>query len=103
MTLQTQPADAPTYRAVSDDTVMATSLGDGTALLDLRSNQYFSLAEVGAVVWQSLQTSRTLDQIVDDVLKIYEVERADCARDVDTLLHELVGADLVEVTPAPGP
>ena len=89
----------PTYRAISGDTVVSTSLGDGTALLDLRTNQYFSLADVGTVIWQSLQTPRTLDEIVDDVLAVYEVDRADCVQDVDILLSELMGADLVEISP----
>lgn len=97
MAIEAQP-EIPIYRAVSGDTVMSTSLGDGTALLDLRSNQYFSLADVGAVVWQALQTPRTLDEIVEDVMAVYEVARADCTRDVHLLLSELVGADLVEVS-----
>jgi hypothetical protein len=93
--------DTPTYCAISGDTVVSTSLGHGTALLDLRTNQYFSLADVGTVIWQSLQTPRTLDEIVDDVLAVYEVDRADCVQDVDMLLSELMGADLVEISPPP--
>lgn len=93
--------DTPVYRAISGDTVVSTSLGDGTALLDLRSNQYFSLADVGAIIWQSLQAPRTRDEIVDDVLAVYEVDRMDCIQDVDMLLSELMGADLVEISAPP--
>ncbi|UJW87447.1 PqqD family protein [Devosia sp. SL43] len=93
--------DVPTYRAIASDTVVSTSLGDGTALLDLRNNQYFSLADVGTIIWQSLQAPRTLDEIVDDVLAVYEVDRTDCIQDVDVLLSELMGADLVEISPPP--
>ena len=98
MSTDAQPNDS-IYRAISADTVVSTNLGDGTALLDLRTNQYFSLADVGTVIWRSLQTPRTLDEIVDEVLAVYEVDRADCAQDVDVLLGELIGADLVEISP----
>lgn len=105
MPTETQPAtaDIPTYHALAGDTVMSTSLGDGMALLDLRTNQYFSLVDVGAVVWQSLQTPRTLNEIVEDVLAVYEVDRSDCVQDVDLLLSDLVGADLVKISSAAHP
>ena len=101
MTADFHPPSAPqTYTAVSSDTVVSTGLGDGTALLDLRTNQYFSLAGVGAVIWQSLQTARTTSEIVDEVLAVYDVDRAECARDVELLISELVGAELVQISPA---
>ena len=81
---------------VAADNVVTADLGDGLALLDLRTNQYFSLNDVGAFVWQELQTPKRREEIVDAVTERYEVSAADCAPDIDALLEEFRDAALVE-------
>lgn len=83
-------------KAVSGDRVVSTDLGDGLALLDLRSNVYFSLDEVGAVIWKALQEPHSKAELIDHVLAIYEVDRQQCANDVEVLLDELQSANLIE-------
>jgi hypothetical protein len=87
-------------KMVSGDTVVSTDLGDGVALLDLRSNVYFSLDEVGAVVWKALQEPRSTGELIEHVLSIYEVDRDQCATDIEMLLDDLRNAKLIE-SPAP--
>lgn len=87
------------YVAVPSSTVVAAGLGSGTALLDLRTNQYFSLDEVGTLIWQSLQQPRSRAALVQGVTEAYEIDAESCARDVDLLLGDLVDAALVEVRP----
>jgi hypothetical protein len=81
---------------VASGNVVTTDLGDGLALLDLRTNQYFSLNDVGAFVWQELQTPKRRDEIVHAVTAQYEISAAECASDIDVLLQEFRDAALVE-------
>lgn len=85
---------------VASGNVVTTDLGDGLALLDLRTNQYFSLNEVGAFVWQMIQTPRRREEIVHAVTEKYEVTPEDCSGDIDTLLADFENAALIE--PHPG-
>jgi hypothetical protein len=76
--------------------VVTTELGNGLALLDLVSNEYFSLDEVGAFVWGILQTPRRKAEIVQAVVDQYEIAPEACSRDIDLLLRDLENAALVE-------
>ncbi len=66
-----------------------------TVLLDLESEQYFGLDEVGTRVWQLLNAGRDLEGIVDTLLAEYEVEPEQLRADVTSLLESLVEAGLI--------
>ncbi len=81
---------------VASDQVVAADLGEGLALLNLSTNEYFSLNEVGAFVWGVLQTPRPRADIVRAVMEAYEVAESACVADIDLLLEELKNAALAE-------
>jgi len=81
---------------VASDKVVAADLGEGLALLNLSTNEYFSLNDVGAFVWHELQTPKPRADIVRAVMEAYEVAESACAADIDLLLEELRNAALAE-------
>ena len=72
----------------------ACGLGEGLALLNLGTNEYFSLNEVGAFIWRVLQTPRARADIIRAVMEAFEVAEDACAADIDFLLEELKNAAL---------
>lgn len=79
---------------IASDKVVVTSLGEGLALLNLTTNEYFSLNDVGAFVWGVLQTARRRREVVGAVMEAYDVAESECLADVDRLLEELRHAAL---------
>lgn len=75
--------------------VVCADIGDGVALLDMTTNSYFSLNDVGAFVWELLASSRTRGQIIEAVTAAYDVARTECEADVDQLIEELHHAALI--------
>ena len=71
--------------------------GDGAAVLDVRSNIYFTLDEVGATVWNILSDGADLEEIVAKVTEEYDVSAQACRPDIETFLGEMVENDLVVV------
>jgi hypothetical protein len=69
-------------------------------LLDLRTNQYFTLNEVGAFVWGFIASPRTKDEILRAMMSEYDVSAETCAPDLDALLEDLGHAALIEQSPA---
>ena len=90
------PVQAVRLQAAAD--VMASPLGDGVALLDLRSNQYFSLNAVGAALWQALARPRSINDLCDAVADDFEVASDACRADVRALLGDLQRHGLVVAT-----
>ena len=81
---------------VSKDVLFQEVSGE-TVLLDLASEQYFGLDEVGTRVWQLLNEGQSLDAMLEVLLEEYEVERERLEGDVRALLESLIEAGLVEL------
>jgi hypothetical protein len=92
---------------ISDAAVVVASkdqfscpLGDDTVILDLKAGLYFSLDNVGTLIWQLVQQPRTVEELRTAILETFEVEPAVCERDLRALLQDLVGRNLVEIRDA---
>jgi hypothetical protein len=76
--------------------VLFQEVSGETVLLDLESESYFGLDEIGTRVWLLLNEGKSVGQMVDVLLEEYEVERATLEGDVDELLGELAEAGLIK-------
>lgn len=65
-------------------------------LLDLASENYFGLDEIGARIWTLLSEGNSLGAVLDTLEQEYDVERAVLENDVESLLEELITAGLIE-------
>lgn len=71
---------------------------DGEALLlDLVSGSYFSLDELGKLIWEKLGDGQTEDEIVQSITESYEVDEATSRADVKEFLEKLQAAGLLEL------
>ena len=66
-------------------------------LLDLASESYFGLDEIGARIWGLLGEDKNQGQILDVLLREYEVDRKTLEEDLVELLGELLEAGLIGV------
>ncbi len=76
-------------------TTMTRRVDDEYVILDVTSGRYFSLEEVGALIWERLEAESTMDELVDDVVAAYDVDRERAAADVADLVADLVEAGLI--------
>jgi hypothetical protein len=72
-------------------------LGDDIIILDLRAGLYFSLDNVGAMVWQLIQQPRTMQDLRAAILEAFDVSTDVCERDLVALLQQLAAKDLIEI------
>lgn len=88
---------APRFRRIvpAADVLSQTVVGE-SVLLDLRSQKYFGLNEVGTRAWQLLQESSDVAAIQARLLAEYAVAPEQLERDLDDLLARLLQAGLVE-------
>ena len=64
-------------------------------LLDLASENYFGLDEIGARIWGLLESGSSVGETMDTLMEEYEVERLTLEADVGELLGNLVEAGLI--------
>ena len=83
--------------AVAPDVLI--NVVDGEAvLLDLKSESYFGLDEVGMRMWQVLTESASVKAAYETLLAEYDVEPEKLQHDLEELIQQLVEHGLVATT-----
>ena len=75
--------------------VISQEVSGETVLLDLESENYFGLDEIGTRIWQLIKDTGDLQAIYDTLLAEYEVEEARLQNDLEALLGEISALGLV--------
>jgi hypothetical protein len=82
--------------SVSRDSIFR-NLGDEAVILNIESNVYCGLNEVGARIWELLKEPKSVKEIQDTLLEEYEVEIDQCKNELLTLLQDLLDNELIDV------
>lgn len=76
---------------------MAQDLAGESVLLNLQTEEYYGLDDVGTRIWQTLTEKDSIQTAIDALLLEYKVEAEQLRQDVDNLIAELLANGLVEV------
>ncbi|MGB5505541.1 MAG: PqqD family protein [Sulfurovum sp.] len=79
------------------ETVFAQEVDGEMVLLDMESENYFGLDEVGTAIWQAMQEEATLQEVLEVLLDQYDVEAEVLERDLSDFVGKLLESGLVEV------
>ena len=80
--------------------VISQEVSGETVLLDLNSENYFGLDEVGTRVWQLIESCGNLQQVYDTMLAEFAVEPDQLEDDLEQLLADIEKAGLITLQPA---
>jgi hypothetical protein len=87
-------------KIVLSDDVISHEVSGETVLLDLASENYFGLDEVGTRIWQLIQENGDLELIVKTLLDEYDVAEDTLKADVEKLLTEISDLGLIKIEAA---
>jgi hypothetical protein len=90
-------ADMSRKRVTIPADVLANTIDGETVLLNLESERYFGLDDVGTRIWQSLTTSDTLQAAFEAVLAEYDVDPQRLRHDFEDLVARLDDHGLVRI------
>jgi hypothetical protein len=77
--------------------VLISEVGGEAVLLDLRSEQYFGLDDVGTDMWAALTQSATIQAALEKLSAQYQADEAQLRQDLTDLLEKLHSNGLVEI------
>ncbi len=80
--------------------VLSQEVDGETVLLDLNSETYFGLDQVGTRIWQLLQEVGELPAVYDIMLDEYDVDGKKLQEDLDALITKLDEVGLISVSEA---
>ena len=77
---------------------MFRELEGESVILDLNSESYFGLDQVGTRMWQAVTESDSIEAAFDRLLGEYEVEADTLRADLGDLVDDLAARGLIEVS-----
>ena len=72
-----------------------TDLDGDKVMMDLEKGQYFALNSVASRIWEELENPVKVSNIVESLLKEYEVEKDTCEESVIEFIEGLNNAGLI--------
>jgi hypothetical protein len=91
------PVIAPQTTVVSAGELLSSAFGEEFIILNLKDGIYYGLDHVGARVWTLIKKPMTVGAVRDTLVAEYDVEPAQCERDLVALLEDLVAKGLVQL------
>ncbi len=93
------PINIPfTARVSVPDGVLIRSLEGESVVLNLKTEKYFGLDEVGTRMWTLLTDAGNIQSAYDSLSAEYDVEPAQLRADIERLIGELVEHGLLTVS-----
>ena len=86
-----------TRRVSVPDSVMFRELEGEAVILDLDSEGYFGLDQIGTRMWQLVTEAESIEAAFDVLLEEYEVEPDTLRADLSGLLEALLARGLLEI------
>lgn len=77
---------------------MAQDLAGESVLLNLQTEEYFGLDDVGTRIWQTLIEKDFIRSAIDVLQAEYDIDSERLQQDVENLIQELLAHGLVEVS-----
>ena len=80
------------------ETVFAQEVDGEMVLLDMNSENYFGLDEVGTSIWQAMQERESLQEVLGTLLEAYDVEEEVLEKDLLHFIDRLEESGLITVS-----
>ncbi len=84
-------------KVILSNNVFAQEIDDETIILDAITQEYFSLNEIGKVIWSLLSQNKNLEEIKAQMLEMYEVPEEQLEKDLLNFLQALAKKGLISI------
>lgn len=80
---------------------LSAKVGDELVMMSAEKGNYIGLSEVGARIWDIIETPRDFEAVCAQLQQEYDVTPDLCRAEVETFLNELVKHDAIALDPPP--
>jgi ornithine carbamoyltransferase len=87
-----------TMRVSVPQNILVRTFENESVLLNLETESYHGLDEVGTGMWQALTQSENIQKAYESLLSDYQVDEATLRQDLQAFLQDLVTRGLVELS-----
>ncbi|MCC5637194.1 lasso peptide biosynthesis PqqD family chaperone [Nostoc sp. CHAB 5844] len=95
--MSTKLSSSENFSVVASREQICSELQGEVVILDIKSGAYYGLNQVGASIWNFIQSPKTVKEIQETILAEYDVDAEVCKRDISALLEDLAAKELIEI------
>jgi Coenzyme PQQ synthesis protein D (PqqD) len=89
--------DFSKHRVQVPEHVMMREVGGEAVILNIESEQYFGLDEVGTRMWEVLVTADSISTALETLLEEYDVDAEQLKQDLFEFINKLVSEKLLQI------
>jgi hypothetical protein len=97
MKSQSRAVLEPSTTVTPSPEVLVQELDGEAVILNLDSERYFGLDDVGTRIWTHLLEHRRVDRVCEEMQKEYDVEESRLRADIVQLVEDLIDAGIVSI------
>ncbi|WP_227394758.1 lasso peptide biosynthesis PqqD family chaperone [Jeotgalibacillus aurantiacus] len=75
---------------------MVSDMNGEKVMLSIQNGKYYNLGSIGGEIWTLMSSPITVSGMVDELTIRYEVERAQCEKEVLHFINELLKENLIQ-------
>lgn len=76
---------------------IVSNMGEEKVMLSVESGKYYNFGDIGGYIWDLMEESITINQLVATLIDIYDVEQVECEQQVFSFLEQLLDESLIEL------
>ena len=82
-------------RFIQNKAIVQSKIGEEVVMLDMESGFYFGLNSAASVIWGLLADEIGFEQLIDQLMAQFEVERSLCEADTQELLEQMLEKNII--------
>ena len=80
---------------IQNKAIVQSKIGEEVVMLDMESGFYFGLNSVASVIWGLLANEIGFEELIDQLMAQFEVERSLCEADTQELLEQMLEKNII--------
>ena len=80
---------------IQNKAIVQSKIGEEVVMLDMESGFYFGLNSVASVIWGLLANEIGFEELIDQLMAQFEVERSLCETDTKELLDQMLEKNII--------
>jgi len=82
---------------IQNKKVIQSKIGEEVVMLDMDSGFYFGLNSVASIIWGKLEKPISLEEVINELLEEYNIDRQTCEYDTRLFLDQLFEKNIIKL------
>ena len=84
-----------------DPDVIAAEADRDLVMVSIANGLYYGVSDVAREIWEAIEQPKKISDLIDDLTKAYNIDRAKCEQETLSFLEDLRSEGLLQVSDAP--